>query len=321
MLPRKNNLKLIIFCAVSLLIVFFSLYPGEKYDLNDERQLQIFLNMRLSRVLLGFISGAILALAGLCFQTLFQNPLASPFTLGTASGAALGAASMMKAGVTGVLFGISFLMLGAFGGALLSVFFIFTIIRLKKADRSYVMLLAGVAFNFLASSIVLFLQYVGDLSISFRLARWTMGSLDTVSFDPVLRLFIFFILIISGILYYYRELDIMLFGEEIAKSRGVDTLKVERNLLILVSIAVGSVTALCGPISFVGLMVPHIVKKFFRINHLKLALGCVFGGGAFLSFCDALSRGIFPGSQLPVGIVTAFLGAPFFLYILFSDYT
>ncbi|MFA5478393.1 MAG: iron ABC transporter permease [Candidatus Muiribacteriota bacterium] len=316
MLSRKLIIKYIVFFSICFVLFVAALFMGEKYNLSDERQLTIFLNLRLSRVILGFLAGGILALAGLSFQTLFQNSLASPFTLGIASGASLGAAVVMKTGFIWIIPGISALMAGSFAGALLSVLFIYTIVNIKKSDRSYVLLLGGVAFNFFASSIVLFLQYVGDLSVSFRLARWTMGTLDSVDFIPVLRLIPFFLLIISVSLYYYRELDILVFGEELAAVRGVDVKSLEIKFFIIVSMAVGSVVSLCGPIAFVGLMVPHIVKQIFDIKHFSLSIACIIAGGSFLVFCDGLSRILITGSQIPVGIITSFLGAPFFLFLL-----
>jgi iron complex transport system permease protein len=262
--------------------------------------------------------GAILSMAGLSFQTIFSNSLASPYTLGVASGASLGAAVVIKFNLEYSYGYFSTTFLGAFLGALISIIFIYFIVEIKRQDRTFVMLLAGVAFTFFASSMTLLLQYIGDISHSFKLLRWTLGSLDVVDFTPVIKVFPFFIIMIVIMFYYHRELDIILYGKEFSVSKGVDIEKLEKRFFVIVSIAIGSVIAISGPIGFVGLMVPHIIKRMFPYEHKVLALFSMFGGGVFLVFCDFLTRNIISGSQMPVGIITSFLGAPFFIFLLLA---
>ncbi|MDD2715262.1 MAG: iron ABC transporter permease [Candidatus Wallbacteria bacterium] len=310
--------KLIVFSLLLLILSLCCSMIGPRLDFHDDYQRDIFINLRLSRVLLAFASGAILSLSGLCFQTLFNNPLASPYTLGVASGASLGAALMIKLGLNFSLFGVSAVFLGAFLGALISIFFIYGLSLLKRSDRMYVLLLSGIAFNFFAGSMLMFLQYLGDLSQAYQILRWTMGSLDSVDFSPILRLLPWFLLIIFLIFYYYRELDILLFGEEMALSKGVEVKKIQLQFFFLTSVSVGAVVAVCGPIGFVGLMVPHMVRRMTGSAHLTLAFVTIFFGGFFLTFCDTLGRTMMTNNEIPVGIITALLGGPFFLYLLFS---
>ena len=310
----KYTLRLIIFIASCILVLaIFSYFTT---DLNDLREKEIFFKIRLPRLLMGFIAGAVLSIAGLSFQTIFQNPLASPFTLGVASGASLGAAIIIKANIHFEIFGVSASFLGAFAGSLISVFFIVSMMRLKKTDRSYTMLLSGIAFSFFASSMILLLNYLGDITDSFKMARWTMGTLDVIDYAPVLRAMPFLIVSLGVVLYYYRELDIIIFGKDFAYSKGVDTEKIERIFFILISFSVGGIISVCGPIAFVGLIIPHLVKLIMKMRHIQLSIACVFAGGTFLSLCDILARMLLKTSQLPIGIITSSLGAPFLIFLL-----
>ncbi|MCK9225264.1 MAG: iron ABC transporter permease [Candidatus Muirbacterium halophilum] len=310
---NKKFFLLLLFLGFS---IYFGLFAGDKLDFSNENDIAVFFNFRLSRVLLGFFAGTILALGGLSFQTIFQNELASPYTLGIASGASLGAAFFIKFQPAFRIPYFSWEFVGAFSGALLSLIFIKSVFAIKRSDSRFTILLAGIAFNFICTSMIMVLQYIGDITHSFKLARWTMGSLDLLDMEPVLKMFPFFIIVIYVVFSYSRELDIMLYGNELAHTKGVDVAKIENRFFILISIAVGAVVSICGPIGFIGLMVPHILRLVFGYKHNILGIASIIGGGAFLVFCDALSRSLFSTNQIPVGIVTSLLGATFFLYML-----
>ena len=314
MLSDKDTLRILIFSIICISLI--SIFSFLSTDLDQPKEREIFYRIRLPRLLLGFTAGAVLSIAGLSFQTIFQNPLASPFTLGVASGASLGAAIVIKTGLSKSIMGISPSFIGAFAGSLLSVFFIVGMMRLKKTDRNYTMLLSGIAFSFFASSMILLLNYIGNIADSFKIARWTMGTLDVIDYAPVLRALPFLIISLGVVLYYYRELDIIIFGKDFAYSKGVDTEKIEMVFFILISFSVGGIISICGPIAFVGLIIPHIVKLILKMRHFHLAIACVFAGGTFLSLCDIFARILLGNAQLPIGIITSSLGAPFLIFLL-----
>ena len=175
-----------------MISIYYGLFAGESLDLSSKNDMTVFINFRLSRVLLGFFAGTILALGGLSFQTIFQNELASPYTLGIASGASLGAAFFIKFQPSFNIPFFSWEFAGAFSGAILSLVFIKTVFAVKRSDSRFTMLLAGIAFNFICTSMIMVLQYIGDITHSFKLARWTMGSLDLLDMEPVLKMLPFF---------------------------------------------------------------------------------------------------------------------------------
>ncbi len=276
----------------------------------------VFWELRLPRVVTAFLAGATLAAAGLTFQALFRNPLATPFTLGISSGASLGAALAVRIGLVGTLVGFAGGQLMAFAGALLSITLVYGLSRMREGMSSASMLLAGVAISFFFSSLILFIQYTADMYDSFRMLRWVMGSLGGASYATALNIFPF---ALAGLFYvaaHIRELDLIVAGDEWAAGRGLDVRRVRRNLFIVVSLIVGAVVAQCGPIGFVGMMAPHICRLMVGPRHARLLPVSLLFGGAFLVFCDALARTLLAPIELPVGIITAFLGGPFFLILL-----
>jgi len=278
---------------------------------------QIFWTLRLPRVCVAFLAGSALAVSGMAFQAMFRNPLAEPFTLGVSSGASLGAAVYIHLGLSLSFAGISGLALFAFGGTLLAVLLVYCITRSKAGFSVATMLLAGVAVSFFFSSLILFLQYLSDFTSSFRMLRWVMGGLEkVVGFDDVLGLAPF---VISGVLVLYyltHELDLLTTGDELAASRGVALERTRSVLFLVTSLMVAAVVAIAGPIGFVGLMVPHICRLLVGPNHRWLTPATVLFGGAFLTACDTLARTLIAPAELPVGIITALLGGPFFLWLL-----
>ena len=276
----------------------------------------VFWELRLPRVVTAFLAGATLAAAGLTFQALFRNPLATPFTLGISSGASLGAALAVRIGLMGTLLGFAGGQLFAFAGALLSISLVYGLSRIREGMSSASMLLAGVAVSFFFSSLILFIQYTADMYDSFRMLRWVMGSLGGASYATALNILPF---AAAGLFYvaaHIRELDLIMAGDEWAAGRGLDVRRVRRNLFIVVSLIVGAVVAQCGPIGFVGMMAPHICRLLVGPRHARLFPVSLLFGGAFLVFCDALARTVLAPIEVPVGIITAFLGGPFFLILL-----
>lgn len=280
---------------------------------------RIFWMIRVPRVLAAWIAGAALAAAGMAFQALFRNSLATPFTLGVASGAALGAALSIRFGVAVSFAGLSGTPVSAFIGASVSILLVYGISRVRRGMNTATMLLAGVAVSFFFSSLNLFTQYISDFTHTFRIIRWLMGGVQVVGYRSVLEMLPLVLVGVLITLWLTRELDILTTGEEMAAGRGVDVARTRNFLFFAVSLMVGGVVAVCGPIGFVGLMVPHICRLLVGPGHRFLAPACILAGGSFLALCDTFARTVIAPAEIPVGVITALLGGPFFLVLLIQD--
>lgn len=289
-------------------------------DVDDYSKVEILWRLRIPRVAMAFLAGTALAASGMVFQAMFRNPLATPFTLGVSSGASLGAAICIQQGWMFAAFGISSVSLSAFLGAVLAIVLVYLLTAgSRQGSSTATMLLAGVAVSFFFSSVILFLQYISDFTRTFRMLRWVMGGLESVvSFQDVLNVLPF---VIAGSLivwYLTHELNLLCTGEEFAFSRGVNVNQTKLLLFFAVSLMVGAVVAVCGPIGFVGLMVPHICRLQVGPDHRRLLPATWIFGGTFLVICDTVARTINAPTELPVGILTALLGGPFFLWLLLA---
>jgi len=286
-------------------------------DTTNDADLDILWKIRVPRVMMAFLAGAGLSVAGMAFQAMFRNPLATPFTLGVSSGASLGAALCIHQGWTLAILGLSAVSLCAFAGAMTTVALIYGFTRAKRGFSTATMLLAGVAMSFCFSSLILLLQYLSDFTRTFRMLRWVMGGLDSVvAFDEVLSVAPFVVSGCAIVLYLIHELNLLSTGEELAVSRGVELGRTKLALFLGASLMVGAVVAVCGPIGFVGLMAPHICRLLIGGDHRHLMPATLLFGGAFLVLCDTLARTVVAPTELPVGIITALLGGPFFLWLL-----
>ena len=187
----------------------------------------------------------------------------------------------------------------------------------RQFNNTYTLLLAGVAFSFFFSSLILFIQYMSDFTQSYQIIRWLMGGLEVVSISAVFPLLIVFCPAMLLFWILTRDLDLLTIGEDIAVSRGVEATRSKALLYICTSVLVGVVVALCGPIGFVGMMVPHICRLIVGWNHRILFPASLLLGGSFLTICDTAARTLIAPAEIPVGIITAMLGGPFFLWLLF----
>ncbi len=316
---KRAVLGLLLGAAIlSVLVMPFagimSISPGDV--LGGTTGSSVFWNIRVARVITAFLAGAALSLSGMTFQAIFRNPLATPFTLGVANGAALGAALSIWLGLGFSVLGFSgdsvFAFLGA-GGAILLVY---GLTRLRRGLSTLTMLLAGVAVGAFCSSIILFIQYMSDFTQSFQIIRWLMGGLEVVGYGPLLNMLPFVLGGAVVILFLSQELNLMVTGEEIAVSRGVDVRRTRLLAFLATSVMVGGVVAVCGPIGFVGMMAPHICRLVLGEDHRYLAPASLLFGGLFLLLCDTLARTIIAPAEIPVGVITSLLGGPFFIWLL-----
>ena len=282
----------------------------------DPIEARILSEVRIPRVTLGFLAGAALATAGMAFQALFRNALATPYTLGVSAGASLGAAIYVHLGIMVSLAGIPGSAFAALAGAFLAIGLVYAVARATHGFSPSTLLLAGVAIGFLCTSVILAIQYVGDVTTSFRIGRWLLGGLEVVGFLPVIHVLPFAVIGIAILLAISRDLDLLVVGEESAASRGVPVTTVTKLIFAAASLMVGGVVATCGPIGFVGLVVPHVGRLVLGPSHRTLAPFSVMAGGTFLVACDAVGRTVVAPVEIPVGIITALVGGPFFLVML-----
>lgn len=278
---------------------------------------EVFWRLRLPRTIAAFLAGAGLSVSGMVFQAMFRNPLATPFTLGVSSGAAFGASVYFRLGAVVAVLGSAGSLGAALLGGLFSMFLVYSITRAKGGFSTPVMLLAGVIINFFFSSLVMFIQYWSNANDSLRIMHWMMGSLTGLE---VARLADLAFIVIAGAAVIFRlsfELDLLTAGEELAASRGVAVGKVKIIAFAVASLMVGGVVSLAGPIGFVGMMVPHVCRLTLGWNHARLLPASFILGGCFLVLCDLLARSILAPAEIPIGIITALIGGPFFLWTLF----
>ncbi|MDZ7263369.1 MAG: iron ABC transporter permease [candidate division KSB1 bacterium] len=285
--------------------------------LADNRHAQIFFSLRLPRVLMAGLTGATLAVAGLVFQALLRNPLADPFTLGVASGAALGAVLALKLGWAFQVLGFSAISLLALGGALLSILINLLFVSLGKPRFStYAMILAGVSISFFFSSLILLVHYLADFTETQQMVRWIMGGLDIVNYSVIVRLLPFCLIGFLVLIYFSRHLNLISMGEDAAMARGIQINRVKLVIFCVASVLTGLVVAHSGPIGFVGLMVPHILRLLIGADHRLLLPASLLFGATFLIGCDTIARIIIAPAEIPVGIVTALCGGPFFVGLI-----
>ena len=286
----------------------------------DNLDAQIFFIARLPRVLAAALVGAGLAAAGTVFQALLRNPLASADTLGVSGGAALGATAAITFHFDLSLFGVSAVPIASLTGSVGALVAVYALVAARRRGMAATgLLLAGIALNAFSLALVLFLQSLADPAETFRIVRWLMGSLDVGSYSPIAAAVPLLALAAVGLMYLPRQLDLMSLGSEAAASRGVDVRRTEQIALLSASLATGAAVSLAGPVSFVGIVIPHLVRLVTGSDHRVVLPSAALFGAAFLIGCDLLARTAFAPIELPVGIVTALVGAPFFLWLLIRN--
>lgn len=269
---------------------------------------------RLPRIFLAIIVGAMLSLAGVAYQGILHNPLAEPFILGVSSGAAIGAASSMIF-LGGSIIGYFTIPIFALLGALISLSFVVALANVNNQRGNHTLILAGVVLQSLNGAILIFLITIsGDLMES--IIFWTMGSLANRDWIDVLVLLPVFILGAIYINTQSRELNVMALGERAATHLGMDVERKKISILIVASFMAATAVSIVGIIGFVGLIIPHLMRLLTGPNHRLLLPVSILAGAIFLLWTDTLARTIIPSRELPIGVLTAFIGAPVFAYFL-----
>jgi iron complex transport system permease protein len=333
---RRWAMTLFVLSSASLLIALFSLHfgtesigPMQAISIlwqtfraggmaveSADPTVVILLQLRLPRVLLAFLVGGCLAAVGTALQAMLRNPLADPYVLGISSGAALGAALAILLGLEASLLAFSTLPLCAFGGGLLALAIVYRVATSSGALPVQSLLLAGVILNAIFSALIMFATSMMSPSRSFAITSWLMGTLTAPSY-PALAILAMYVtgggLMLLG---QARALNVLTLGEESAKSLGVEVERVKKTIFIVSALLTGAVVSASGLIGFIGMMVPHAVRMLVGPDHRILLPASVLAGGAFLTAADAVARSVLAPSEIPVGVITALVGGPCFLYFL-----
>jgi len=279
----------------------------------------ILWNIRIPRVILAALVGASLAIAGAAFQGLLKNPLADPYTLGISSGASVGAVITIFFSISLPIIGVFTLPLFSMVGALLTVFLVIGFARIvDKSMKMETLILTGVIVSsFLGSCISLMIALTDDSLRSIM--GWILGSVSMRGWPYIQMILPFFIVGILLIWYFRRELNAMIYGEERAQYLGVNVKRSKYGILLGGSILTGSAVSVSGTIGFVGLVVPHMVRMIIGADHRHLLGISLLNGASLLVICDLVSRVIIAPTELPIGVITSFIGAPVFAYIFYHQ--
>lgn len=274
--------------------------------------------IRLPRALLAASVGAILAISGAYLQGLFRNPLADPSLIGVTAGASVGASLAIVFGAAGLGFlsGMTLVSLGAFAGGLLAVWLVYKVASSVNGTSVATMLLMGIAVSALAASLTGLMDYFADNEMLRRLSLWRMGGLDGANYWRAGLSFTVLLLMLFSMGRFSRALNTLLLGESQARHLGIDVERLKTRLIILVAAGVGVSVAMAGSIAFVGLVVPHMVRLCVGPDHRLLLPLAALGGASLLLLADTAARVVIAPTELPVGLVTAILGAPFFISLL-----
>jgi iron complex transport system permease protein len=280
-------------------------------DVKEMTKIIVF-NIRFPRIIAAGLAGFSLSLGGLVFQAILRNPLADPFILGVSSGGAFGA-------VLGIMFGFSFnlgIPLLSFAGAILTIYLVSVMGQRRMGMESSTILLAGVIINAFFTAIIMFFISTAVDDRLHTMLFWLYGDLSQsayVQFVIIAPIVVVAFIILYGL---SRHLNLITAGEETALQLGVDTKRTKMTCFLVVSLVIGLVVSFSGLIGFVGLIVPHLGRMFLGSDHRLLIPVSALGGAVFLIAADTVARTIISPSELPVGVITAFIGAPFFIYLL-----
>jgi iron complex transport system permease protein len=294
--------------GVGLGDVLRSLKGGEEYRLLHD----IIWRLRLPRVLLAALLGATLSLGGMVFQALLRNPLAEPYILGVSGGSAIGA-------IVGILLGLARfpgVWLTAFAGSLATLGVLFLMAAGRSFSRSNTLLLSGVMVNAFCAAVIMFLISLAQDSRLHNIIFWLMGDLAAATSDKVAALAATVLPCFALVFLYSHSLNLMALGSDMAHGMGVNVQRTTALLLVVTSLMVSATVSYCGLVGFVGLVMPHMLRLALGPDHRVLAPACILGGAAFMVVCDVLARTLPSQGEMPVGVISALVGAPLFVYLL-----
>lgn len=321
----RNSLAISLLLLLLLAASLWSLLSGD-IDLKlkdlpatlqqpDSMGYTVLMNLRLPRLLLAFAVGASLSLSGVILQGIYRNPLVEPFTLGISGGASLGVALVIVSGVTMSL-GALLLPLAGFAGAFLTFFLVYVIGLGRRSSNINRMLLTGVMISFVCSSMLMFLLSISTSESLHNIIFWTMGSLEEPN-ENLIRLMVGGSLLVFIIAHFFvHALNALRLGEDEASHLGINVLFTIRSLFVLTSLLTGLCVSIAGIIGFVGLVIPHLMRKLVGSDFRILLTASFLGGGLFLIVCDVLARTLIAPNELPVGVLTGITGGIVFILLL-----
>lgn len=298
-------------CAIDLFIGVGELVPRDLLSLNDLQRTILF-KIRMPEMATALIIGMILGLAGACMQTILDNPLASPFTLGVSSAAGFGASLFLLLGIS-----INFIAFGAIGFALIAIIFVYIISRRNFAHTSS-MILAGIAVKFFFDSLTSLMQYISTDETLSSIVFWLFGSVSNTNPKQIAILFASFILAFILIIKDSHKLTSLRFGEDRAKSLGVDVKRVKIKTFMIVSILSSIGVSFAGVIGFIGVIAPHLSRKILGEDQRYYLIGSSLIGAILLVFSSGLSKIVKPGAILPIGIIASLVGLPLIFIFFFG---
>jgi iron complex transport system permease protein len=292
-------------------------------DQASVRDTVVILSVRLPRLILGILVGSGLAVSGLLMQGLFRNPLADPGLVGVSSGAGLGAVSLIVLGGTALaplaaILGIYAVQLAAFGGGLVTTFILYRVATRNGQTAIATMLLAGIAIGAMSGAVTGLMVYVANDQQLRDLTFWGLGSLAGANWTKVLASAPIIVAALAASFMLRRGLNALTLGEASAHHLGVNVERLKRTTIVTVAAATGASVAVSGGIGFVGIVVPHLLRLIIGPDHRYLLPASALLGATFLLAADAVSRTIVAPAELPIGIVTATVGGPFFLWVLLA---
>jgi len=284
---------------------------------SERTDAEILWSLRVPRVALGFLAGGTLALVGASLQVVLRNPLAEPYTLGIASGGALGAVVAISVPGLSLAAGpLSTVQLFSLAGCGASLALIYALARRPQGVATGILLLAGVTIGILCGALILLVRYLADPNLLVAMDRWVMGGLDVVGYRALGSLAPFLLPGLGLLALQTAALNHLALGEDMAAGHGVDVAAVHNDVFLGAGLATAAVVSITGPIGFVGLIVPHAVRRLSGFDHRVVLPASFLLGGAFLVACDALARTVVAPAEMPVGIITALVGGPAFIRIL-----
>lgn len=323
----KNKSIAIVSVGILIFLFCFSLFIGN-YEIDfikglnlllgngnkDLLEYKIIWNLRIPRAVMAIIIGMLLGSSGAITQTLFRNPMADPYIIGISASGTFGAVIAFLLGLSEVYFGVF--------GSIFSFITSLLIFKLSNSKRGSLdlstLLIIGIAISALLRAVISLVMYIVGED-SFRVVLWTMGYLGGADWKKIV---ILLVPLLFSLIYFYinrYNLDIILLSDEEAHSLGIDIKKFKYKVLMISTFMVGFSVAFTGMIGFVGLIIPHLVRIIFGSSNIKLIPLSMLYGGLFLLLCDTISRGVLTNMEIPIGIVTAIFGAPFFIYLAFKN--
>jgi len=278
-------------------------------------QMHIVWHIRFPRVISAAFVGAGLSLVGVVIQAIVLNPLGSPYTLGISSGASVGAVAII---VLGMFWGVSshFIPVGAFAGSIIAFVLVFFMAGRKGNFQSQRLILSGVAISYFFSAVCSFFTIIAEHRAAQQIVFWLLGGLSGVKWQDLWLVSTVVILGIFFLIFQYRSLNLLLMGEETAITLGLDVNSFRKKMFLITSLITGAIVSLCGVIGFIGLILPHICRLLVGSDHKKVIPLSCYCGAIFLIWVDVAARTILAPSEVPIGIITAICGVPFFIWLI-----